>query len=118
MNYAQVEDALTRFATYTQGWDSYGAAPIDGRAIETARRLLSRLDVDKPNAEQPIVVPLSSGGIQIGWRAEDITIGIDAAGLIECVSADHQYAPQSLVDILAAVVLANVEDAGAGQENE
>lgn len=54
-------------------WDSYGAAPISGEAIATARALLTDLSF-QPLAAAYVpfhIAPDPTGGIQIEWRRAD-----------------------------------------------
>ena len=59
-------DTLDHLATLTPGWDSYGAAAIDKRCIADCRLLLEML---RPEwSQQAIIVPTSSGGVQVEWH--------------------------------------------------
>lgn len=57
---------IDELAALERDWDSYGADPIDQRAIATARQILS-------GSGQPI--PRNDGGIDICWLCEVPELG-------------------------------------------
>ena len=59
-------DRLTKIAKLPANWDSYGALPIDPRAIESARKLITAL------SHPPQIVPTTEGGIQLEWHRDGI----------------------------------------------
>jgi hypothetical protein len=65
-----------------EDWDSYGARPIDARAVDAALRLLRA--TMQPNTPLPSVVPMSRGDVQLEWhvRGLDIEIVVPAQGTI------------------------------------
>ena len=50
------------------GWDSYGAMPIDQRAIEAVQRFVTVAGC---------AVPLSDGGVQLEWHVDGWDIEIE-----------------------------------------
>jgi hypothetical protein len=62
---------LEHFATLKADWDSYGALPIDPRAIECARRLLAVM------SHEPQMVPTTRGGVQFEWHRDGIDVELD-----------------------------------------
>lgn len=73
-------ERLDYIATLENDWDSYGAPPIDPRAIAEARRLLA----DWPG-DLPTPTPTTSGGIALEFDNDDegITILPDGSVLWE-----------------------------------
>lgn len=74
---------LDDFAELKPNWDSYGAEPISGNAIDAASVLLmslaARLEPWFGSRVKPyVVVPLSSGGVQLEWRGPGGTIEVEA----------------------------------------
>jgi len=55
-------------ALRVQDWDTYGADPLDDRAIEAAKRFLSH---------GPAIVPLNDGGIQLEWHIDDLDLELE-----------------------------------------
>ena len=74
----------------TDGWDSYGAAPVTQPALTAAAVLCDSLDV----------VPTSRGGIQISFAAEAISIEIDGNGHVFAISLDS-FDAESFVALTA-----------------
>ena len=60
--------------TLPHDWDSYGAGPIDPRAVHEAMTLINSLL--GPTSPAPRVVPLSSGGLQLEWHRQGIDLEI------------------------------------------
>lgn len=56
---------LAELASLERNWNSYGAKPITGFAMDEARRLLSHL----PEADQNScwIVPANDGGLRLEW---------------------------------------------------
>jgi len=65
---------LDSFLSLKKDWDSYGASPIDPKAVAAAKRFLS--------ACQP--VPTNDGGVQLEWHlmGQEIEIVFNAKGEI------------------------------------
>lgn len=59
---------LVAIARLDKGWDSYGADPIDQRAIELARQFLVAHGDIEPGVR---VDPLRDGGVQFSWGEGD-----------------------------------------------
>jgi hypothetical protein len=58
-----------------EGWNSYGAARIDGKTAVRAVRLL--LKVAGLTTPAPSVVPTPSGGVQLEWHERDIDLEVE-----------------------------------------
>lgn len=63
-------DKLREFAALEEGWDSYGAAPIAGDALEAMRVFL-----DAVQCGEAQLLPTRNGGVQLevhsgGWDIE------------------------------------------------
>lgn len=71
----------------TRGWDSYGADPVTGTAVDMVKHLLASM----------FVAPTVKGGIAISFANEGITFEVDASGMLDEVFAarsevSHWYA--------------------------
>lgn len=91
------------------GWDSYGADPIDSRAIETSTRFLRSLesrygDIFGERLKPSIAAPLPSGGVQLEWDGERgrLEIEIWSAGEINLLVVDRERTCVSTVDVTIA----------------
>jgi hypothetical protein len=58
-------------------WDSYGAAPVQPRAVESALDLL--LKVMKDDTPRPAVVPANTGGVQLEWHSAILDLEVEIA---------------------------------------
>jgi hypothetical protein len=72
---------LERIARLGADWDSYGGAPPSSEAVKTARRLIGTVYrealLSARNPALPYsVAPLSGGGVQLEWRAENMAIEV------------------------------------------
>ena len=74
---AATESRLNALKELGKNWDSYGADPMDPKAIEKARKLLEVIQTE------PLIIPTRDGGVALAWHEEDITLTIyaDACGL-------------------------------------
>jgi len=63
---AALDERFAEISKLEANWDSYGASPIDRRAIESARRVIAAL------SHSPQIVPTTSGGIQLEWHRDGI----------------------------------------------
>jgi hypothetical protein len=81
MGEKQESDPYAKMATLQPNWDSYGAAPIDTRAIEAARSFEATF----------WRVPTCNGGVQLEWHALDIDLEVAIAsdGTVEGVFVHH-----------------------------
>lgn len=87
LQWPDVMDRMSDFATLGPDWDSYGAAPISSVARKTARDLLVTL-VNVALADHPalsveelkpyFVAPIPFGGVQLEWRHDQIEIEVEA----------------------------------------
>ncbi|HEX5483393.1 MAG TPA: hypothetical protein VFZ08_12280 [Terriglobia bacterium] len=77
-----VVDGLLDLMDLRPNWDSYGAGPIEGRAVERAVPLLFQLMTD--DSPSPSTIPTSMGGIQLEWHQQgiDLEITIPPIGLV------------------------------------
>jgi hypothetical protein len=84
-----VLDRLSELVALPQGWDSYGALPVDRQSVEMALSVLSAVMSD--GAELPWIVPLPSGGLQLEWhRADsDIEIALDHVEAAICLDDEE-----------------------------
>jgi len=56
-------------------WDSYGALPIDDRAVRATMNLI--IEAEKTCCSPDRVVPLASGGLGLRWRSADVELEVD-----------------------------------------
>ncbi len=79
--------AIARLTTLGDNWDGYGSPPIQSAALESARRLVSALEMEELPA--PSLGPISGGGIGIVWRvdARELQIEILPDGSVEFLIA-------------------------------
>ncbi len=106
---------LTDLSMLQADWDSYGASPISDRAVDRARRFLSELVKEFPEAgdiSPYTIAPLPSGGVQLEWRGPQraLEIEISAAGrfsslLVEDHENGRTYDERGRVSAKAAVNL-------------
>ena len=65
----EAADRLRQLATLTEGWDSYGAPPIDTVAIDQARRILVRAcGSTGMGLPLPFIAPTLRGGVGMEWH--------------------------------------------------
>jgi len=57
---------LASFGSLVPNWDSYGSRPISDSVIDVATGLVSQVNVE--NAPTPRIIPVSGGGVQLGWE--------------------------------------------------
>ena len=65
---------LERFLSYGDDWDGYGAQKINERAVGRTMVILYLVALEGPD---PVVVPLSHGGIQIEWYHNDTEVEVE-----------------------------------------
>ena len=84
-----VFNALQKLAGLPAGWDSYGARPLNPRAVSRSVRLLT--SIVPPDAPEPTVVPTRDGGVQFEWhrRGIDVEVRVPPVGEISFVVADQ-----------------------------
>ncbi len=58
--------ALARLESLSANWDSYGSPPIQPAALQSARRLVSAIEI--ANLPTPAVAPISGGGLGLAWQ--------------------------------------------------
>jgi len=71
----QTLQAFSHLLELPQGWDSYGAPPIQPSYIQAALSLL--LGVMRDNTPVPSVMPTSRGGVQLEWHMRDVDLEIE-----------------------------------------
>jgi hypothetical protein len=74
------EHRLEHIRQLEANWDSYGAGPIDERALKAADQIIRALK------HEPRIMPTSFGGILLTWGAGlfgDVDIWIEADGTLE-----------------------------------
>lgn len=78
------ETRLREIAKLATDWDSYGALPIDQRAIDRARRVIAVM------AHAPQIVPTTHSGVQLEWHRDGIEVEIVIAdgGVIHSIYAE------------------------------
>ena len=106
---------LSGFSELPKDWDSYGASPVSARAISGARRLLSRLVREFPDATDIspyALAPLANGGVQVEWRgaagALEIEVGPNgrlSGLLIEDGERGRSYQERDHVSVSEATTL-------------
>ena len=63
-------DAIDRLGTLRDGWDSYGAAPIEQASREQAKRCLSEVQrLLGVTYARPVVGPTPEAGVALVWRS-------------------------------------------------
>lgn len=74
----------------TRGWSSYEAAAIEPRAARESLALL--VDTMSDATPAPLVVPLSTGAIQLEWHVGgmDIEIVVPGSGSADVWYEDHE----------------------------
>jgi hypothetical protein len=79
MDRPKVRARLKELLDLSEGWDSYGADPIDPRAVDGAWRVLEVLE------QEPAVIPCVDGGVQLEWHRAmiDLEIRITPTGDID-----------------------------------
>lgn len=64
--------ALQRLAALSYDWDGRGSRPVNFDDVRAALNFLQRVMRDDTRA--PSVTPLSSGGIELSWRADALEV--------------------------------------------
>lgn len=74
-----------------ENWDSYGAHPINPMAAAFALQLLS--ETMRADTPVPVVVPTSSGGVQLEWhtRGIDLEVEIRSSSRLYVSYEDHRH---------------------------
>ena len=68
-------DGINQLLQLASNWDSYRARPLDPRAALAAFELL--LNIMRPGAPMPSVVPTPRGTVQIEWHINGVDLEID-----------------------------------------
>jgi len=91
-------DLLVRISdlgSLEEGWDSYGARPVDPQcAVAAVDFLLTMLDATTPT---PSIVPTKRGGIQLEWHraGADLEIEIESPARLHVFFEDQQTGEES-----------------------
>ncbi|MCY4294355.1 MAG: hypothetical protein OXC58_05920 [Acidimicrobiaceae bacterium] len=72
--FLNVYERLRRFMSYDRNWNGYGEEAISQRAVVRTLVVLYRVALGGP---EPVVVPMSHGGIQVEWYYSGTEIEID-----------------------------------------
>jgi hypothetical protein len=67
-------ERLGQYLSYSENWNGYGEKAITGQAVARTVNLLTQLAMEGP---EPVVVPMSDGGIQIEWHCGGTEIEIE-----------------------------------------
>jgi hypothetical protein len=80
--------SLQKLAGLPTGWDSYGARPLNPRAVYRSVGLLT--SIVPPGAPEPSVVPTRDGGVQFEWhrRGIDVEVRVPPVGEVSFIVAD------------------------------
>ncbi len=76
------EHRFEHIRSLKENWDSYGAGPIDKRAISAAHQIIQAMK------REPRIMPTSVGGILLSWdtglsEIGDVDLWIEADGTLE-----------------------------------
>lgn len=79
--FVDVAERLIRFLSYEANWNGYGEKPISKQAVKSTIIVLHRVAIGGP---EPVVVPVSNGGIQVEWyhSGTEIEVEISPSGLM------------------------------------
>lgn len=82
--------ALKQLAQLERNWDSYGALPLNPRAVRRSVGLLA--SIVPAIAPEPTVVPTRDGGVQFEWhrRGIDVEVKVPPAGDVEFLIATSE----------------------------
>ncbi len=107
-NYRELDPLLYKldgFDELKHDWDSYGAGPIDKRAIETGKNTLRRLY--EITGHVPFVAPDPHGGVGFEYfeGPKGLVVDIDADGMTANLLLPDmiEYTGMPLADVLSKV---------------
>ena len=69
-----VRRQLERLQKLEENWDSYGAQPVSGVALNVSVDLLKHFG---PRFEPPRIAPLPNGGLQLEWESPDYEVSVE-----------------------------------------
>jgi len=72
---AQLVERIKSFEGLTANWDSYGARPLDDRAVRATMEII--VDAERTCCSPDALVPLSSGGLGLRWASGNAELEID-----------------------------------------
>lgn len=103
----QAFEQLEGMSDLQEDWDSYGAAPIDSRALATARALLDELTyLSAPRFTPFNVAPIADGGVQVEWRhlnGKALELWIATSGKITALIDDPTRSPRFEEQVIFSV---------------
>lgn len=105
----EAEETLRGFATFPEGWDSYGAKSPEPHVVDAAIELLHR--IVQHNTLKPAIVPTNRGGIQIEWHTQGVDLEIEMTphgGIRLLYDNPHEDAEEELELGLDLTPLANL----------
>lgn len=73
--FGQVEPSIVELLGLHENWDSYGARPIDRRAVLYALEFL--LLAMNERIPPPSIIPVNTGAVQIEWHSRDIDLEVE-----------------------------------------
>lgn len=76
---------LQELGELREGWDSYGAPPIDRFVLEAVARFLEQLPWDQ--VRPPHIVPTSRGGVALEWHRPGLEFSIEVEPTAESKAA-------------------------------
>jgi hypothetical protein len=71
----QLEVRLIELAELRDGWDGYGAHPVDRHALVAAERLIR--ETLRAGWPTPELFPIPSGGVQLEWSAGSMELELE-----------------------------------------
>lgn len=69
------QEKLQELKDLPENWDSYGSCPIHSDVIEMSASLLA--DLAKIKIPNPLILPVSGGGVQLEWRKHNAELEIE-----------------------------------------
>jgi hypothetical protein len=89
----EVTERLNHICALPPGWDGYRGRPTRFDVAQFAISLLRR--ISQPHTPAPVIIPLSSGGLQIEWHHDEaqIELIIRAPYNVEVWTADPHADP-------------------------
>jgi hypothetical protein len=85
--------ALADILKLKEGWDSYGAPPIDPRCVMAALDFLRHDDCMQKDTPTPHVTPTSCGGLQLEWNTNGIALEVEfyPNGKVGCLYETEEW---------------------------
>lgn len=89
----RIATRLHYIASLDAGWDGFCGTPITDEALSMCSLMLEAINAQFPREEDPSILPLADGGIQLDWyysRVEELTIEIPPAGVAAGFLAEYE----------------------------